>query len=38
MEVASSPAPPEFGRIAVVKKDGAEGAHFVITNNVLIGR
>jgi hypothetical protein len=28
----------EYGRIAVVKKDGSEGAHFPITANVLIGR
>lgn len=31
-------AAEEFGRIAVIKKDGSEGAHFVINSNVLFGR
>ena len=28
----------EYGRIAVIKKDGSEGAEFVISNDVLFGR
>jgi hypothetical protein len=27
-----------YGKIAVVKKDGSEGAHFIILKDLIIGR
>jgi hypothetical protein len=38
MEAAPSPLPAEYGRIAVIKKDGTEGAHFIIHNDITFGR